>query len=100
MKGKGTGGMPGDVKRRRRNSFGKPWKGYCKRIRVGGARGRMACSRNQNGEGGRIGKSECWDGDGRLPGRRMTSCGRRRYWVGDRVIPGGRINWCGSYSGY
>ena len=42
------------------------------------------------------GTPECWDGDGRHPGRQMTLCGRRRCWDGDGRRPGGRMKSCGS----
>ena len=39
-----------------------------KRRSIGGEMGRWARIRNQRGEGRRVGKSACWDGDERLPG--------------------------------
>ena len=60
---------------------------------------RTSRSRNRRGGGGRVGNSECWDGDRRRPVGRMTLCGRRIFWVGDRGRPGGNINLCGIYGG-
>ena len=98
-RGGGGEGTHGGVKRQRRNSFRQPWQECCGRLRVGGARERTACSRNQKVEGGRIGKSACRGGYRRRPGAIMILCVRRRFWVGDGGRPGGRMNLCGSYGG-
>ena len=85
MKGEGAGGSIGGDKRHHRNNFSPPWH-YLERLRGIGVVGRMPRSRNQTREGGRVGKSACWDVDERHPGGKTTSCGRR-------------MNSCGSYGG-
>ena len=74
-------------KMHQRNKFGPPWK-YWGRLRGRGALGRMSRSRNRRREGGRVGKSACWDGDERRPGGKMILCGRRRWWFVDEGRPG------------
>ena len=90
--------MVGGNKRHQRNNFGTPCQ-FCRRLIGRVAARRMACSRNRSREGGRVGKSECWDGDKRRPGGKMTLCGRRICWVREEGRPGGRMNLCVSYGG-
>ena len=60
---------------------------------------RTSHSRSRREGGGRVGNLECWGGDCRFPGGRMTLCGMWRFWDVDGVRPCGRMNSCGSYGG-
>ena len=75
-----VGGRLGGAKRQHRNKFGVPWQESCGKLRGGGDWGRASNSRSQREVVFQIGKSECWDGYGRLPVGIITSCCRRIYW--------------------
>ena len=78
-----TGGRICGAKRRQRSNFGPPWKESHRNIRGGGKRERESHSRIHREVVIQRGELELWDGDGRISGGRMTSCGRRRCCYGD-----------------
>ena len=92
MKGVDIGGRLSGTKRRQKKNFKPHWQEYRGRLRGGGYLERALHSRIQREVGWKDGMSEFWDGDGRLPGRRMNSCVRQICLDGDGVLPGGSMN--------